>query len=821
MHPPRWLRTHTTAARPAGRTLPLPAATERNPRGVAVPNTMTTVVARLPVIAATLCFQAVAGDFDDLVQPLLSKHCIACHGQQMQMAELRLDQFQSEPDALRYPGIWDDVLRTTTLGKMPPPGSLAPTQSELESLAEWIESNRSTMELHRTTQARRVTARRLNRAEYNNTVRDLLGIDGRPADAFPVDDSGYGFDNIADVLSISPLLMEKYIAAAGKLARAAVWDKPRSAEPTRFRIQAARDESNSAAIGRISPFTADGSIQLSFEFPAAGFYEFAFGAIDRRQRSEEDGRYLPDMEPPPPRLMTMRLDGSRMATKAVEAAQYFDRSERVTHRIEPGTVDISVGFIDQAGNPMDPNTEYSQRKLWVDYLEINGPFDAEPLPLPASHRRLLVCRPDGEEPWEPCARRIIERLTLKSYRRPPTQPELQSLMRLAERSMRNGESFEGMIQTVLQSVLVSPQFLFRIERSPEQGSDQPARELNDFELASRLSYFLWSSMPDDALFEAAAGGSLRSAEALRREARRMLANPRSSALVENFAGQWLQLRNLMQAQPDAERFPTFDEELRESMLRESELFFDSVVREDRSILDFLDSDFTFVNEALARHYGIGDVSGAEFRRVEIPNEQRGGLLGQASLLTISSYPTRTSPVLRGLWVLENLLGQSPPPPPPDVPELDVQEGPLVGTLREQLEEHRSNAGCMSCHRVMDAIGFGLENYDATGKWRERDGDLPLDTSGTLPGDHSFQSPAELRKILVNTEAQSFSRTLAKKLLTYALGRGVDRHDNPAVDEIQRQLVDAEYRFSALVEAIVSSKPFRLTAPDRTVAGEDL
>ena len=787
---------------------------------MAGPNTMTTVVARLLVIAATLSFQAAAGDFEDYVQPLLSKHCIACHGQQMQMAELRLDQFQGEPDALRYPGIWDDVLRMTTLGKMPPPGSPAPTQPELESLAGWIESNRSAMELHRSTQARRVTARRLNREEYNNTVRDLLGIEGRPADAFPVDDSGYGFDNIADVLSISPLLMEKYVTAAGKLARATVWDKPRAAEPTRFRIQASRDESNSAAIGRISPFAADGSIRLSFEFPASGFYEFAFGAIDRRQRSEEDGRYLPDMEPPPPRLMTMRLDGSRMATKAVEAAQYFDRSERVTHRIEPGSMDIWVGFIDQAGDPMDPNTEYSQRKLWVDYLEINGPFDAEPLPLPASHRRLLVCRPDGEEPWEPCARRIIERLTLRSYRRPPTQPETQSLMRLAARSMRDGESFEGMIQTVLQTVLVSPQFLFRIERSPEQASDQRARELDDFELASRLSYFLWSSMPDDALFEAAAGGSLRSAEALRRQARRMLADPRSSALVENFGGQWLQLRNLMQAQPDAERFPEFDDELRASMLRESELFFDSIVREDRSILDFLDSDFTFVNEALARHYGIGDVSGAELRRIELRNEQRGGLLGQASLLTISSYPTRTSPVLRGLWVLENLLGQNPPPPPPDVPELEVQEGPLVGTLREQLEAHRSNAGCMSCHRVMDAIGFGLENYDATGKWRERDGDLPLDTSGTLPGDHFFESPAELRKILVETEAQSFSRTLAKKLLTYSLGRGVDRHDNPAVDEIQRQVVDADYRFSALVEAIVSSEPFRLTAPDRTVAGQD-
>ena len=781
---------------------------------------MTNVVARALIVAAILASQANAGSFADDVQPFLAKHCVACHGQQMQMAELRLDQFQSESDALRYPSVWDDVLRMTALGKMPPPGSIAPTQRELESLAEWIHGNRPSMERHRTMNPRPVTARRLNRVEYNNTVRDLLGVALQPAKGFPVDDSGYGFDNIADVLSISPLLMEKYIAAAGVLARAAVWDKPRLAEPTRFRIEAARDESNADAIGRVSAFTANGSIRLSFKFPATGFYEFAFRAIDQRQRSEDNSRYLPDMEPPPPRLMTMRLDGARMATKAVEAAQYFDRSERVTHRIRAGSKEIWVGFIDQAGQPMDPNAEFSKRKLWVDFLEINGPFDAEPLPLPPSHRHLMVCRPEGEEPWEPCARRIVERLTLRAYRRPSTPSELQRLMQLARRSMRDGESFEGMIQTVLQAVLVSPQFLFRIERSPSEGVDEPARELDDYELASRLSYFLWSSMPDDALLEVAANEGLRSTDTLRQQARRMLADPRSAALVENFGGQWLQLRNLAQATPDTERFPYFDDELRDSMLRESELFFDSIVREDRSILEFLDSDFTFVNEPLARHYGIRDVSGNEFRRVKVANGQRGGLLGQASLLTISSYPTRTSPVLRGLWVLETILGQSPPPPPPDVPELEVREGPLGGTLREQLEKHRSNAGCMSCHRVMDAIGFGLENYDATGKWREHQGDLPLDTSGTLPGNHSFQTPAELRRILVNTEAQSFTRTLAKKLLTYALGRGVDRRDNPAIDQIQQHVLDADYRFSALVEAIVSSNPFRLTAPDQTKSGEN-
>ena len=738
---------------------------------------------------------------------------MACHGVRMQMAELRFDRFSDESEAVRHPQVWDDVVRMTRAGKMPPPGNRPPSPEAIEAVARWVESRRAAMRPHRAERPGRVTARRLNRAEYNNTVRDLLGVDLRPADSFPVDDSGYGFDNIGDVLSMSPLLMEMYLDAAGRLARSAIWERPRIAEPTRFRIQAIRDAENPAAIGRVSRYTADGSIRLRHDFLAAGFYEFAFGATDRRLRSEDNGRYLEGVKPPPPRLMTLTIDGNRMATKAVEAVNYFDRSERVTHRIEPGERDIWLGFIDHEGNPFNPNTEFRSRKLWVDYFEINGPFDAEPIPLPASQRRIITCRPAGEEPWRPCAERIVRNLARRAFRRPPEDRELDRLMGLAHDSIRGGASFEGMVQTVLQAVLVSPEFLFRIERDPSEGESPGGRTIDSYELAMRMSYFLWSSMPDDELLDAAEAGLAESTEAVRAQARRMLADPKSSALVENFAGQWLQLRNLDRARPDGERFPDFDEDLRQAMRKETELFFESVVREDRSILEFLDSDFTFLNARLASHYGIPGLEGEEFRRVSLPSRDRGGLLGQASVLTVSSYPTRTSPVLRGLWVLENILGQTPPPPPPDVPELEVREGEIGGTLRQQLEEHRSNEGCMSCHLVMDAIGFGLENYDAVGKWRTADGGLPVDSSGTLPGGHTFESPDQLRRILAETEADSFARTLSKKLLTYALGRGVDRHDNPAVNEILRQLSASGYRFSALIDGIISSKPFRSRSRD--------
>ena len=553
----------------------------------------------------------------------------------------------------------------------------------------------------------------------------------------------------------------------------------------------------------------DGSIQLSYEFPADGQYRMSFGATDRRRRTLNDSRYLSANELPPPRIMTMKLDGTRIGTKAIEATQDFDRSEKVSRQIEAGVKQVWLGFIDINGKPMNPNDEFQERRLWVDYLEINGPYDAAPKPTPESHNRIFICRPEGEEPWQPCAREILGQLADRAYRRPATHTELERLMKLASNSLRNGESFEGMVQYALQAILVSPQFLFRIERDPVPDDKEGIRPIDDYELASRLSYFLWSSMPDDELFDVARSGQLNEQAVLEQQVTRMLQDPKSSAFVENFSGQWLQLRNLSQANPDMEYFPEFDEQLREAMLKETQLYFETILHEDRSILEFLDSEFTYLNERLAQHYGINNIQGDKFQRVELQDGQRGGLLGQASILTISSYPTRTSPVLRGLWVLDNILGQRPPPPTPDVPELEVKEPEIGGTLREQLEMHRANEGCRSCHLVMDAIGFGLENYNPIGQWRIKDGELPLDTSGTLPGELSFESPAELKRILMETEAESFGRTLTKKLMTYALGRGLNRDDNPAIGEIQQKLEEANYRFSALIQGIISSMPFQM------------
>ncbi len=688
------------------------------------------------------------------------------------MAKLRLDGFENERQALADPNVWEDVLRMIAERKMPPPGSARPSPESYARVSAWIESRLDRIVAARKLDPGRVTARRLNRAEYNHTVRDLLHVDLRPADDFPVDDSGYGFDNNGDVLSTSPVLMEKYVRAAGKLARAAIWDRPRQAPPTRFRLQADRRQAGepaTAAIGEVAPFTPDGSMSLGYAFPATGAYRISFGAVDRRLRSPENGRYLNDVPAPPPRIMTMTLDGERIATKAVEAANGFDRSEQVARRIAAGTHSIWLGFVDSNAEPMNPNLEYAQRRLWVDFLEINGPFDADARPLPESHRRIVICTPDAEEPWRPCMRRLLAQLLRRAFRRPATARQIDRFMQLAERAMKNGAGFESAVQLALQAVLVSPEFLFRIERDPHSEDEDGVEQIDAFELASRLSYFLWSSMPDDELLDAAEQGGLNDSDELQRQVRRMLDSPKSTAFVENFAGQWLQLRNLAQASPDAALFPEFDGELRAAMKRETELFFAAVVREDRSLLEFLDSDFTFLNERLARHYGIDGVEGDEFRKVALTDSRRGGLLSHAGILTVSSYPTRTSPVLRGLWVMENLLGQAPPPPPPDVPELEESELGIGGTLREQLEKHRADENCASCHRVMDAIGFGLENYDPIGRWRTHEGKLPLDVSGEVAGRQTLRVAGRVEEHLARQRSECGGQSAHKEIDGLCLG----------------------------------------------------
>jgi hypothetical protein len=643
-----------------------------------------------------------------------------------------------------------------------------------------------------------VTARRLNRAEYNNTIRDLLGVDLRPADDFPGDDSGYGFDNIGDVLTISPVLMEKYLAAAEKLARAAIVAEPPVFKPSLARYLAPRsaDEPRDPNDPYVLPYDWRGGLTARHDFPARGSYELRFRVADARK-----GDF-------PPEPVTIYVDDVALDTAEIEANQYERGELGVRAKIPAGPHAVRVSFRDDYYEPRDPDPENRGRKLLVDYLDVKGPYDPVPPPLPASHKRIFVCDPaSGAKPGE-CARTILARLAFQAYRRPVTEEEVSKLVRFVDLARQQGEPFERGIQVALQAILVSPHFLFRIERDPADAGREGVHRVNDHELASRLSYFLWSSMPDAELFRLAEAGILRQPEVLEAQARRMLGDLKSQALIDNFAGQWLELRNLPSATRDPERFPAFDQELLQAMRRETELFFADIMGADRSILDFLDGRYTYVNERLARHYGISGVEGEQFRRVALDGRQRSGVLTQASVLTVSSYPTRTSPVLRGLWLLENILGAPPPPPPAVVPALNEEAVGTAATLRERLEQHRADPSCAVCHERMDALGFALENYDAIGGWRTHDGALLIDASGVLPEGKSFNNAAELKAIL-RGQASEFTKNLAEKMLIYALGRGLEQYDRPVITQITRRMAEGDYRFSRLVIEIVKSAPFQM------------
>ena len=533
----------------------------------------------------------------------------------------------------------------------------------------------------------------------------------------------------------------------------------------------------------------------------------------------------PPLPPPPPLPVVFTLDGEKLATYSAEHKLDYDEPDPVRVRVEAGEREMYAEVLSPEGERWNPNsldwTEYrsehyknAKRMVFADYIEIKGPFHPEPAPLPESHREIMVCEPADNSFDRTCAERILERLLRLAFRRPVTEKEVRSYVRFAKNAAEQGASFEQGIQLALKAILVSPQFLFRIERDPDPERPSPTRPIDDFELASRLSYFLWSSMPDEELLKAAARGELRTKDGRGAQVMRMIRDKKSQAFVENFAGQWLQLRNVSLAKPDPETFPEFDEELREAMVRESELFFDHIMRGDRTILELLKADYTFLNERLAKHYGVEGIEGPGFRRVQLSGEQRGGVLTQASVLTVSSYPTRTSPVLRGLWVLENLLGDRPPDPPEDVPELDEQAVGKATSQRQELERHRADPSCAVCHDRMDPIGFGLENYDAIGAWRTADGNFPIDASGELPGGTRFDGPADLRAVLY-AQQDRFARNLTEKVLTYALGRGLESYDEPAVEDIRRDIGRKGYRFSSLILRIVESIPFQMRLEERS------
>ena len=787
--------------------------------------------------------------------PFFAEHCAVCHGNRLSTVNLNLERLAAalDPQAVSAgssasgptvdPQIdtWIRVLGRLNGGQMPPPGRPRPADDALARLTASIEAYLADAGYRRTADPGRVTARRLNRVEYDNTVRSLLGVHGSPADEFPIDDSGYGFDNIGDVLSVSPLLMEKYVAAARRLSRIAVFGEPLPAEPTllaRYMGRRSHDAGNDLSDASILPYSMRGALYGSHLFPWDAEYELRFRAanyrysrrqlidrgliepaerdrrnptIEARLTAEERlARFVEDArqsQPPVPVVAT--LDGQVFREELIEGSNAFgyERGEFVTPvPVTAGVRDFRISYphVADIDDPRDNVMDDGRRVLYVDYVDIVGPFNPSPAP-PASHERIFVCRHRPGEHDEECAGEVITNLARRAYRRPVTGADVDPLVGLVRQAQAQGDSFDEGIRLALQAVLLSPNFLFRIEREPAAGD---VRALDDHELASRLSYFLWADMPDERLFRLAGEGRLTEPAVLRAESLRMLADPKARTLVTDFAAQWLQLRILDRAKPDPARFPTVDDELRDAMRTETELFLDAMLREDRSVLDLLDAPFTFVNGPLARHYGILGVDGEAFQRVALDGPQRGGLLSHASVLTASSYPTRTSPVLRGKWVLENLLGAPPPEPPADVPALEAAGGNGGATLREQMEAHRTNPSCAVCHNQIDPIGFGLEKYDAAGAWRTHEGEVPIDDTGVLPDGTAFRGPVELKQVL-RSRADAFRRNLSKKLLTYALGRGLEPYDVEAVTAIVDTARENGDRWSAFVTGVVESAPFRM------------
>ena len=731
--------------------------------------------------------------FERDVAPLVKKYCVSCHSSPNGTAGVSLSAEKSFEAALKNRAVWDKVGPAVLDNRMPPADMPQPTQAEREKLGHTLESLFSQIDC-KLNDPGRVTMRRLNRAEYNNTVRDLLGVTLRPADEFPNDDVGYGFDNIGDVLSISPLLMEKYLSAAEKVAEEAIIPPGAGAKPLRMTARqlaglggGGGGSSEGFELGR----TGD-TANASFDFPVAGTYTIRIEAYEQHAD-------------PRAAQMGVALDGKQLQVIEVPATVQKPQVSTLTLTIEqPSKHKISVTYLNN--NDRDPQDLPFRRKgqdrnLYINFIELQPP---------ASFKRglsLTLPTNDSDAAWDAAAHAVLDPLAKRAFRRPPTQQEktkLVALTHLARETKTKSEFPEG-IQLAVRAILSSPSFLFRPEPDAKPNDPTARRLLNDYELATRLSYFLWSSMPDDELLRVADSGKLKDPTVLVAQAKRMMRDPKAAALAENFAGQWLQLRKLSAAQPGD---PAFTPTLRTAMETETMRFFTGVVQEDRSVLEFIDANYSYVNAPLARFYGLPEVAGESFQRVTLPAGQRGGVLSMASVLTLTSNPSRTSPVKRGKWVLENLLGTPPPPPPPNVPLLEAQKGAITGeTLRKRLEIHRTNPACANCHTQMDAIGLALENYDLVGRWRETDGGKPIDTAGVLPDGSKFSGPSELKKILLKKKTQ-FTHTLTDRLLTYALGRGVERTDKCNLDSMTKTVENKGYKFSAIVEAVVTSPPFR-------------
>ncbi|HTV20001.1 MAG TPA: DUF1592 domain-containing protein [Polyangiaceae bacterium] len=741
--------------------------------------------ARAPEVGAS------AAEFRAATQALFAETCSQCHNAADPDGGLDVAQYGTlESLTTRREG-WESILGKLRSGEMPPSGVARP-QDRIDALVRFLDTELERVDQNAKPDPGRVTLRRLNRSEYTNTIRDLLGVSFRADESFPADDSGEGFDNIGDVLTVSPVLMEKYLAAAEHIAERALGI---AALPKPIQVEYRVDVGN---LPRVDP----SSVETKHHFDHDADYELVVGMPGQRPEGSK------------PVTLGIWVDGTLVHERKVETTKdpklvfinaYTEERFRVS--LPEGDHVLRVGFLRDEFVKTLPAASLYERKAnkYINSMIVVGPF-ASGKP-PASRQRLLSCDLAAEAKSGPaCLDRILSGVARRAYRRPVSEAEVAQLKSFVGMATADGRSVEQGLALALQAVLVSPHFLFHVER--DRSSDpNDVQPVTDLELASRLSYFLWSSMPDDELLKEASQGRLSQPAVLDAQVRRMLRDPKSIALAQNFAGQWLETRNLDTIHPDPEKFPSWRPELRDAMKQETTLFFNAMLRDDRPLGEFLDARYTFLNQTLAEHYGIAGVQGSEFRRVALGTKERGGVLGHASVLAVSSYPTRTSVSVRGKYVLQNLLGSAPPPPPPDVPSLDEGDVASSASLREQMEKHRSNAVCASCHSRMDPLGFGLENYDAIGRWRTDDGGAPVDASGTLPSGQTFSSPAELRRVLKDM-LPDFSRCLTEKMLTYALGRGLEPYDKPVVRGITQKLAASRGGLQVMVREIVRSLPFK-------------
>lgn len=733
-----------------------------------------------------------APSFERDVLPVVNKFCVDCHTGKDAPAGIVLDKTLTGAQAMANRALWDKVALNIGSGHMPPPNNPRPTALQRQALASWIQASEAAS--CAVADPGRVTIRRLNREEYDHTIRDLIGVDFHPAADFPSDDVGYGFDNIGDVLSVSPLLLEKYLAAAETIATKAIYapdEKVRTVLGSEMR-------DDKGAQGDENPRTVSSNFAIRFKtkLPRYGFYRFKVLAA-----GEQAG--------PEPVKMALEVDRKEVArfdvtNRKANIAEFETRTKSDAEEHE-----YSIRFLNDFYDPNLP-ADRRDRNLIVQGAQLIGPLGGEGS-MSEAQKALWVADPKVEgEPT--AARKIITNFASRAFRRPSTLDEQDRLMKIYELSRKAGETFEQGVRAAIEATLVSPSFLYRVEKDSSAGKSGK-QAVGDYELASRLSYFLWSSMPDARLMTLAGQGKLHDPTVLRAEASRLLTDPRAESLADDFAQQWLQLRLLSTFNPSPAMFPTWSEDLRQSMFTETRMFINGVVKNDRSVIDFLDGRYSYLNETLAKHYGVPGVYGNDFRKVDFPTDVRAGLLTQGAVLAVTSNPTRTSPTKRGRWVLEELLGTPPPPPPPGVGNLKDEAVQLkASTLRGLMEQHRKNPICASCHSSMDPIGFGLDNFDATGRWRTLENGFPIDSSGILPDGRKFVGPAQLRAILL-TNKDGFVHCLAEKLMTYALGRGLTYNDKCALDGIVAETKRGNYKFSALVRAIVSSQPFRFRGSD--------